>query len=142
MRKRIVQARERVNMSRADVGRTLNIPYRTITNYENGQREPGHDFLVRLADLCGVTTDWILGRADDPRGVAGSHVARDTEQTARLLTVCKALAPHAVERVITYAEDLTYNPANRIDTLTRADLHAELDRQLDAQKETPASQVS
>ena len=31
-------------------------------NYENGKREPNLETVLRLADLFGVTTDWLLGR--------------------------------------------------------------------------------
>lgn len=36
-----------------------------LSNYENGQREPSHETLCRLASIYGVTTDYLLGRTDE-----------------------------------------------------------------------------
>lgn len=67
MRKRLVEAREFIGQNRKEFAETMEIPYRTITNYENGSREPGSDYIVKVADMCGCTTDWLLGLSDDAR---------------------------------------------------------------------------
>ena len=65
MRSRLVAARERIGYNRKEFAEKLDIPYRTITNYENGAREAGSDYLTKVATVCGVTTDWLLGVSDD-----------------------------------------------------------------------------
>lgn len=67
IRERLVEAREFCGYNRKDFAAELGIPYRTITNYENGSREPGSDYLLKVADKCGVTTDWLLGLSDSAR---------------------------------------------------------------------------
>lgn len=67
MRERLVKAREFIGQNRKEFAETLNMSYRTITNYENGSREPGSDYLAKVADVCGCTTDWLLGLSDDAR---------------------------------------------------------------------------
>ncbi len=67
MRKRLVEARDFIGQSRKEFAETLGMPYRTITNYENGSREPGSDYITKVADMCGCTTDWLLGLSDDAR---------------------------------------------------------------------------
>lgn len=67
MRRRLIEARELIGCNRKEFAGKLNIPYRTITNYENGAREAGSDYLAKVATVCGVTTDWILGVSDNKK---------------------------------------------------------------------------
>lgn len=66
MRKRLVISREACGFNRKAFAEALGIPYRTVTNYENGAREAGSAYLVKVAERCHVTTDWLLGLSDDP----------------------------------------------------------------------------
>lgn len=112
MRERLVQAREFIGYNRKSFADALGMSYRTVTNYENGSREPGHDYLIKVADFCGCTTDWLLGLSDDPRNNA-PHESEEDQLKKRLFLACDALNAAAVEKVIIYAEDLAYNPYNR-----------------------------
>jgi transcriptional regulator with XRE-family HTH domain len=112
MRERLVRAREFIGYNRKAFADALGMSYRTVTNYENGSREPGHDYLIKVADFCGCTTDWLLGLSDDPRNNA-PHESEEDLLKKRLLLACDALNSAAVEKVITYADDLAYNPYNR-----------------------------
>lgn len=72
MTDRLIEAREKKGYNRKQFAEMLGIPYRTITNYENGSREPGCVYLSNVADICGVTVDWLLGLTDKtepPRSV-------------------------------------------------------------------------
>lgn len=42
------------------------IPLRTYRRYENGEREPSASTLIALADYFKVSTDYLLGRTDNP----------------------------------------------------------------------------
>lgn len=42
------------------------IPLRTYQRYENGEREPSASTLVALADFFNVSTDYLLGRTNNP----------------------------------------------------------------------------
>lgn len=112
MRERLVQAREFIGYNRKSFADALGMSYRTVTNYENGSREPGHDYLIKVADFCGCTTDWLLGLSDDPRNNA-PHESEEDQLKKRLFLACDVLNVAAVEKVIIYAEDLAYNPYNR-----------------------------
>ena len=60
--KRLTKIREERGYKRTELAETLGIPYRTITNYETGEREPGHSYIIiKIAKLFNVTTDYILG---------------------------------------------------------------------------------
>lgn len=59
--KRLTKIREERGYKRTELAEMLGIPYRTITNYETGEREPGHPYIIKIAKLFNVTTDYILG---------------------------------------------------------------------------------
>ncbi len=44
----------------------LNVAPSTISGYENGKRKPDMDTLAKLADYFQSSTDYLLGRTDNP----------------------------------------------------------------------------
>ena len=61
----------RGTQSKSAFGRFLGIPNpSTYHNYERG-RVPDSQTVADIAQRCGVTVDWLLGRADPPSGIAG-----------------------------------------------------------------------
>lgn len=60
--------------TRSRLAAMLDIPYPTLTNYENGTRTPPLSTLVAVADLFGVTVDSLLGR-EAPRENAHHQIA-------------------------------------------------------------------
>ncbi|WP_446715388.1 helix-turn-helix domain-containing protein [Caloramator sp. Dgby_cultured_2] len=56
--------REEKSVSRNELAEELNVSTQTIANYENGNREPNFDNLIKLADYFKVTTDYLIGRSD------------------------------------------------------------------------------
>lgn len=39
----------------------------TIGNFENGNKKPSLDMLIKLADYFDVSIDYLVGRTDDPK---------------------------------------------------------------------------
>lgn len=39
----------------------------TISNYENKNKKPSLDMLIKLADYFDVSIDYLVGRTDDPK---------------------------------------------------------------------------
>ena len=72
---RLVEIREKHGYTRKRLADELGRPYRTVTNYETGEREPGHSYIVEIAKKFGVTTDYILGASNSP-------IAPDTKKEA------------------------------------------------------------
>ena len=58
---RLVSVREANGYTRKQLAEELGMPYPTITKYENGQREPGHEYLKTISRKFGVTVDYLLG---------------------------------------------------------------------------------
>ncbi len=55
-------ARELKGYTQKEVALTLKISVQAVSYWEQGERRPSYDILVRLADLYGTTTDYLLGR--------------------------------------------------------------------------------
>lgn len=53
--------------SQQKVASLLGIALRSYQYYERGEREPTVSMIVALADLYGVSADYLLGMSDDPR---------------------------------------------------------------------------
>lgn len=49
-----------------EVAAYLNLTERSYQHYEGGTRRPNYEILVKLADHLDVTTDYLLGRTDEP----------------------------------------------------------------------------
>ena len=61
---RIRSLREDADLTQAQIGAAINVPQRTYTYYESGQRMVPPSVLCALADYYAVSVDYILGRTD------------------------------------------------------------------------------
>ena len=64
---RLKELRLARKMSQQRLAIELSMAQNTISRYENGEREPGIDELIRIADYFDVSVDYLLGRSDLPR---------------------------------------------------------------------------
>ena len=62
--KRLRDLREDHDMTQRAVGEAINVPQRTYAYYESGQRMIPPRVLCALADLYGVSVDYLLERTD------------------------------------------------------------------------------
>ena len=65
--KRIRDLREDHDLTQRAVGEAINVPQRTYAYYESGQRMIPPQVLCALADLYGVSVDYLLERTDDKK---------------------------------------------------------------------------
>ena len=65
--KRIHDLRSALGWSQVELARALNVSKQTVSNWENDNIQPSIDMLVRLAQVFGVTTDYLLGMDNVPR---------------------------------------------------------------------------
>ena len=56
-------------MTQQDLSEVLGISKAAYGWYETGRNNPSLESIVRLADLYDTTTDYLLGRTDDPRSL-------------------------------------------------------------------------
>ena len=65
--KRLKYMRKLRNLSQEELGKKINSTKGTISNYENEYSTPSNEVLKDLADVLDTTTDYLLGRSDDPQ---------------------------------------------------------------------------
>lgn len=60
----IKDVRVRKNLTQADVANALGVSSVVYSRYEKGTRQPSIDTLIQLANILGVTVDYLLGRQE------------------------------------------------------------------------------
>jgi len=63
---RLQTLRKTKKISQAALAKRLNLSQSAVAGWETQGKEPGMDTLTRLAELFGVTVDYLLGRTDNP----------------------------------------------------------------------------
>jgi transcriptional regulator with XRE-family HTH domain len=78
-KERLRTAREQIRKwSQSELATRAGLPPSSIAHFEAGARKPSFDTLRRLANALEVTTDYLLGRVDDPAlAEAGDPLYRD-----------------------------------------------------------------
>ena len=66
---RLKDLREDKDLMQKEVASILGIDQRVYSNYETGKREIPTRFVVILADYYNTTTDYILGRTNNPKPI-------------------------------------------------------------------------
>jgi len=63
---RLRAARELRKWNQSELAEKASMPPSSIAHFESGSRKPSFDTLRRLANALEVTTDYLLGRVEDP----------------------------------------------------------------------------
>ena len=53
-------------MQQADLAKELSVSRVSISRYETGERDPDIETILRLCDIFGCTSDYLLGRSPVP----------------------------------------------------------------------------
>ena len=61
---KIREAREQLGLTQAALAEKLGINGVTLSGYETGKHDPKSDTLVKIAQICNVSVDYLLGRED------------------------------------------------------------------------------
>ena len=107
-------ARKKSGKTQKDVADSLGVGQSTYKNYECGLREPNGDTIVALANLFGVTTDYLLGRqpaetledtikmlakqykmTDAQTGIVAAYFYMNEENREKLLEIVRTFADSA-----------------------------------------------
>ena len=100
---RLVELRERKNVTQKEVAEYLGISSPAVVAYEHDRSRPVR-YLNELADFFGVTVDYILCKTDDPRG---AHI---TGEESELLFMYRKLNDEGRKNLLLIAESFGYNP--------------------------------
>lgn len=76
---RIRELRVAKNLTQQDIGEILDVDFTTISKWEKGKYDPSLSHLSRLADLFGVTTDYLLCRTDERTGTVVTSPTTSTD---------------------------------------------------------------
>lgn len=64
---RLKELRKKKGISQLRLATELNTTQNTISRYETGEREPGIDELIKIADFFNVSVDFLIGRTENPK---------------------------------------------------------------------------
>lgn len=75
----IKEARQAAGIAQKELAARLEISPATLSGYESGTHDPKPDMLYRIARICNVTVDALLGAADEAESLSGEamQLARD-----------------------------------------------------------------
>ena len=59
---KIKEARQLAKLTQKELALRIGVSAGTLSDYENGNHDPKSDYLSKIADECGVTVDFLLGR--------------------------------------------------------------------------------
>lgn len=76
---RLKQLRIEKKLTQEELAYILKLSRHTITKYESGDREPDFKILTKIADYFNVSTDYLLGRIDEPTAklLEGSQLPKE-----------------------------------------------------------------
>lgn len=58
---RVMLLRGQHDMKRVDLARAIDMKPQTLAHYEKDDREPGTDTLIKIANVFGVSVDYLIG---------------------------------------------------------------------------------
>lgn len=64
---RLSYLRKQHKLNQTEMAKKLGMGRTTYAMYEQGNRSPDYNTLNQIADFFDVTTDYLLGRTDDPK---------------------------------------------------------------------------
>ncbi|KEK24736.1 helix-turn-helix domain-containing protein [Bacillus gaemokensis] len=62
----IKKLRKEKNITQEQLGNVIGVSKMAISYFEKGKKAPGRETLEKIADYFNITTDYLLGRSDDP----------------------------------------------------------------------------
>ena len=100
---RLRAARELRELNQGQLADRAGLQSSAVSHFETGARKPSFDNLKRLADALNVTTDFLVGRVDDPAGLAGAEQIH--RHLSRLKGSDRKTAEDMIELLAKRAED-------------------------------------
>lgn len=92
---RLKACRKQKGMSLVALAAVFGMSHSTLSKYESGTRRPDAEMLIKLAQYFNVTTDYLLGISDEPKG------------NLLALQLNQSLPPQAEQELNSFIEYLT-----------------------------------
>lgn len=107
--------RKNTGLTQEEVAKKLNIARTTYKNYENEDREPNFETLIKIAKLFNTTTDEILGH-EIPYQINKSIF---TEEQLEIIEEIKTLDKEQCYKILAYIDGLKDGKENRTKTIEK-----------------------
>lgn len=101
---RIREARKAKGLTMKALGLEVGVSESTISMYENSKREPDNTTLVCIANILGVSVDYLLCRTNNPGETKKQPIAQSDELDERVRNLISRLNEQNTEKMIDYAE--------------------------------------
>ena len=122
MIERILILMERDGVKAASLTSELGLPLSAVTKWKQGIQNPSTGAIIKIAKYFDVTTDYLLGISDLPKG-SGQQVATMESvlellggDVAELLDIFNKLDSGKKQRLLGYAESLLYPAVSGADS--------------------------
>ena len=73
MARKFKEARKMNKLTAAEAASRLGVSQAALSSWESGNKSPTVENLIGMAELYGVTTDYLLGRTNEPQGNTGNR---------------------------------------------------------------------
>lgn len=90
--KRIRETRIRRGLTQLQLAEKLGMTEANLSNYERDKIDPPSERLNQIAEILDVTTDYLLGRTNDPHGYAPQRGEVDHELQEGIEFIARARA--------------------------------------------------
>lgn len=100
------ELRYKAGFTQDELAQKLDISKGSVAMWETNKRTPSTGTLIRLADLFGVTTDYLLGRSENPTPDSPANAPQDASRTANLLSAFEQLDTDNQDIIIGEAKKL------------------------------------
>ena len=102
---RLRAARQLRNLSQSDLATKADLQPSAVSHFETGRRAPSFDNLKALSEALQVTTDYLLGRVDEP-GMLGAS-------TDKLFRHAESMSSDDLDTLTGFAEMLAKKAAQK-----------------------------
>ena len=113
--KRVAALRKSRGITRKELAATLEIPETTLRNYELDINEPGHTFLIKVAAVFKVSTDYLLGLDNREKPTPPQSMYNSSERA--LIKKYRTLDEYG-QRVVDSVVDIEYERCTAFDPLS------------------------
>lgn len=103
---RFKEARLRCGIAQKTVASKLKVSIQSVSNWENDTRAPSRENVIKMAEIYGVSTDYLLNNADEqiqPLVETKKEPAVSSKLDDRLVQALTGLNEDEIQRVLDFA---------------------------------------